>query len=104
MVDCVFDLKGSLIGRLTKDKGAKNDTILKDLNIRFKRNNKLVSNHMLANILLVPSVQQDGQNEDHRGSGGRHSIPQEASANGLLPPICCGEQPEELEDTLHQCQ
>ena len=43
MVDCVFDLKGSLIGRLTKDVGAKNDTILKDLNIRIKRGHKLVS-------------------------------------------------------------
>jgi hypothetical protein len=42
-VDCVFDLKGSLIGRLTKDRGAKNDTILKDLNIRIKRGHKLVS-------------------------------------------------------------
>lgn len=43
MVDCVFDLKGSLIGRLTKDVGAKNDTILKDLNIRIKRNTSTVS-------------------------------------------------------------
>ena len=41
-IDCVFDLKGSLVGRLTKGQ-AKNTTILKDLNIRFKRSHKLVS-------------------------------------------------------------
>lgn len=42
-IDCVFDLKGSLVGRLTKGGQAKNTTILKDLNIRFKRSHKLVS-------------------------------------------------------------
>ena len=51
MVDCVFDLKGSLIGRLTKDVGAKNDTILKDLNIRIKRGHKLVS--IVVNLTLM---------------------------------------------------
>ena len=55
MVDCVFDLKGSLIGRLTKDVGAKNDTILKDLNIRIKRGHNVVSILFKLTLLLASS-------------------------------------------------
>lgn len=36
-VDSIFDLKGSLHGRLTSLKGVKNTTTLKDQNIRIKR-------------------------------------------------------------------
>ena len=55
MVDCVFDLKGSLIGRLTKDVGAKNDTILKDLNIRIKRSTSTVSIFLNLTHILASS-------------------------------------------------
>ena len=40
-MDSIFDLKGSMHGRLTKLKGAKNTTVLKDQNIRLKREQKL---------------------------------------------------------------
>lgn len=40
-VDCLFDLKGSMHGRLTKLKGAKPTTVLKDQNIQIKRAQKL---------------------------------------------------------------
>lgn len=42
-VDCIFDLKGSLHGRLTSLKGAKNTTTLKDQNVILKRASKMVS-------------------------------------------------------------
>jgi hypothetical protein len=35
--DSVFDLKGSLQGRLNKEKNPKNTAILKDINIKLKR-------------------------------------------------------------------
>lgn len=40
-VDCLFDLKGSMHGRLTKLKGAKPTTVLKDQNIQIKSAQKL---------------------------------------------------------------
>jgi hypothetical protein len=40
-VDCLFDLKGSMQGRLTKLKGARPTTVLKDQNIYLKRLEKL---------------------------------------------------------------
>ena len=42
-IDCLFDLKGSIVGRLTKDTDPNSTPILKDLNIRLKRKHKLVS-------------------------------------------------------------
>jgi hypothetical protein len=45
VLDCLFDLKGSIVGRLTKDTDPKSTPILKDLNIRLKRKHKLVIFH-----------------------------------------------------------
>lgn len=66
MVDCVFDLKGSLIGRLTKDVGAKNDTILKDLNIRIKRNTSTVS--IFLNLTRIHASSSNSAKWTARGS------------------------------------
>lgn len=66
MVDCVFDLKGSLIGRLTKDVGAKNDTILKDLNIRIKRNTSTVS--IFLNLTRIHASSSNSARWTARGS------------------------------------
>ena len=66
MVDCVFDLKGSLIGRLTKDVGAKNDTILKDLNIRIKRNTSTVS--IFLNLTPIHASSSNSAKWTARGS------------------------------------
>jgi hypothetical protein len=52
-IDVVFDLKGSLVGRLTKDPKPKNTTIMKDLNIRIKRQNKIVSRFLDYCLVLA---------------------------------------------------
>ena len=52
-IEMVYDLKGSLHDRLTKDKNPKNTTVLKDLNIRIKRAQKTVKELFFNDVSIV---------------------------------------------------
>jgi hypothetical protein len=53
-IECMFDLKGSLVGRVTKDKNPKKTTILKDLNIKVKKLKTNVSLLLFEELLDNP--------------------------------------------------
>jgi|LauGreDrversion4_2_1035121.scaffolds.fasta_scaffold81959_3 hypothetical protein len=69
-IDCLFDLKGSLVGRLTKDTDPNSTPILKDLNIRLKRKHKLVFFSLF--IIIVLAIRRGREKSHLRITQERH--------------------------------
>jgi hypothetical protein len=64
-IQCIFDLKGSLHGRITKGKNLKNTSIMKDRNI-MQYNYKTVRRHWIFanNNVIVLAFQERRQTQD----------------------------------------